>query len=134
MRAYLLAGGWEVPTEADTASKEPGDDMVAIRDGVTMVVEVKGYPSEGYADPRRSGEVRPTSPTSQAHHWLAQAILRSMRTIGRQPPVTVAMAFPSKPRYQGLLEEIWTAISSLGIIVFLVNEHGSVVVYNGPDR
>lgn len=134
MRAYLLARGWTIPREADTASKEPGDDLVATRDGVAMVVEVKGYPSDAYADPKRAGETKRTSPTNQADHWFAQAILRSMRTIDRQPPVTVAMAFPSKPRYRSLLAQTWTAISRLGITVFLVNEDRSVHQYDGPHQ
>ncbi len=134
MRAYLLKEGWTIPRQADTASKEPGDDLVATRDGATMVVEVKGYPSDGYADPRRSGEVKRASSTGQAQHWFAQAILRSMRTIDRHPPVTVAMAFPSMPRYRDLLEQTWKALSRLRIAVFLVKEDGSVLPYKGPNR
>jgi hypothetical protein len=134
MRAYLLTRGWTILREADTASKEPGDDLVATRDGVTMVVEVKGYPSHGYADPRRAGEVKRTSPTNQADHWFAQAILRCMTTIDRQPPVTVAVAFPSKPRYRSLLARTWTAIWRLGIAVFLVNEDLSVHQYKGLHK
>ena len=134
VRGYLLAQGWEVSAGADTASKTQGDDLVASRDGQTMVVEVKGYPSRGYADPRRSSEVKPTSPAGQANHWFGQAILRTMRTIDRQPPVTVAMAFPAKPRYETLLAETWSAIARLEITIFLVKEDGSVAVYAGPSR
>ena len=133
-RRYLLAQGWTVSKGADTASRTPGDDLVAARNGETMVVEVKGYPPRGYADPRRSSEVKPTSATSQAHHWFGQAILRTMRTINRRPPVTVAMAFPAKPRYEDLLAETWSAISRLRITVFLVHEDNSVSVYTGPGR
>jgi hypothetical protein len=121
-----------VPVGADTASKEQGDDLVATRGGETMVVEVKGYPSRGYADPKRAAEVKRTSPTSQAHHWFAQAMLRTTRTMDRRPPVTVAMAFPDRPRFLDLLAQTWSAISLLGIKVFLVHEDGSVSTYAGP--
>lgn len=35
-------------------------------DGQTAGVEVKGFPGCGYADPARAGEVKRTSPSTQA--------------------------------------------------------------------
>jgi len=128
----LTSQGWSVPVGADTASKEQGDDLVATRGGETMVVEVKGYPSRGYADPKRAAEVKRTSPTSQAHHWFAQAMLRTTRTMDRRPPVTVGDGIPDRPRFLDLLAQTWSAISLLGIKVFLVHEDGSVSTYAGP--
>jgi hypothetical protein len=127
MRGHLESQGWKIESEANTATKEPGDDIRATRDGQTMVVEVKGYPSDGYADPGRSGEVKPTSPTTQARHWFAQALLRSVRTVASRPDAVVAMAFPAKATYRRLLTESSSALQRLGIIVFLVDGDGSTV-------
>ncbi|MFL6140444.1 MAG: winged helix-turn-helix domain-containing protein [Labedaea sp.] len=43
---------------ADTASKARGTDVVATLDGQMLHIEVKGWPSSSYADPRRAGEVK----------------------------------------------------------------------------
>lgn len=126
VRRYLESEGWMIVSEANSATKEAGDDICAARNGRTLVVEVKGYPSAGYADPRRVGEVKPTNPTSQAKHWFAEALLRSLRTIGTRRDVLVMMAFPAKPRYQSLLIETGLVLKRLGITVFFVQDDGSV--------
>ena len=66
-----LAGeGWRILSVANTATKEHGIDVIASRDGRTVGVEVKGFPSRSYADPARAGEAKRTSPSTQAGHWL----------------------------------------------------------------
>lgn len=45
-----LAGeGWRILSVANTATKEHGVDVIASRDDQTVGVEVKGFPSRGYA-------------------------------------------------------------------------------------
>ena len=66
---FLLQDGWTIVGKADTHSKERGVDIQASRDGKTLLLEAKGYPSKNYRDPRRSGEVKPTNPTNQAQQW-----------------------------------------------------------------
>ena len=73
--SHLGAAGWQIVRVASTATKEQGDDVVASRDGAQLVVEIKGYPSSKYADPRRASEVKSASATLQAHHWLADALI-----------------------------------------------------------
>jgi Holliday junction resolvase-like predicted endonuclease len=49
-----LAGtGWRILSVANTATKEHGIDVIAEREGRTVGVEVKGFPSHNYADPAR---------------------------------------------------------------------------------
>ena len=62
----LVSDGWRILSVANTATKEHGIDVIAARDGQTVGVEVKGFPSRGYADPTRSSEVKRTSPSTQA--------------------------------------------------------------------
>ena len=61
----LVSDRWRILSVANTATKEHGIDVIAARDGQTVGVEVKGFPSRGYADPTRSGEVKRTSPSSR---------------------------------------------------------------------
>jgi hypothetical protein len=121
VRQLLVREGWVILSTADAARRSRGDDIRAIRDGITLVVEVKGYPSTTYADPRRQGEVKRTNPSLQAKHWLAEAVLRSIRTLGTQPETTVAIALPEHPRYWALLGEIAGSLERLGITVIVVS-------------
>jgi len=52
----LVARGYRVLSVANTATKEHGIDVIASRDGATVGVEVKGYPTRNYADPARASE------------------------------------------------------------------------------
>ena len=118
----LLADGWTIISRADTGAHQQGDDIRAIRGGTVMFVEVKGYPSRSYADSRRAGEVKPTNPTLQAHHWLAGAVLRSMRSLGAEPGVRAAIALPDFPRYRDLVVKIAVPLATLKMDVLWVSE------------
>ena len=69
----LIGHGWRVEAMADTATKARGVDVLAVRDARRLGAEVKGWPADGYADPRRAGETKPTLPSTQAGHWFSQA-------------------------------------------------------------
>lgn len=80
--AALVTEGWRILSVANTATKEHGVDVVAVRDGQTVGVEVKGFPSRRYADPARATETKRTTPSTQAGHWYAQAVLAATRLRG----------------------------------------------------
>jgi Holliday junction resolvase-like predicted endonuclease len=69
----LATDGWSILSVANTATKEHGIDVIASRDGHTIGIEVKGFPSRAYANPARAGEQKRTSLSTQAGHWYAQA-------------------------------------------------------------
>ncbi|MBM0207365.1 hypothetical protein JNW90_33590 [Micromonospora sp. STR1s_5] len=76
---HLADTGWRIEKKADTHSKERGVDLEASQAGRQLLIEVKGYPSTTYRDPRRAGEVKPTNPTNQAQQWYSRALLKAMR-------------------------------------------------------
>lgn len=61
------ASGWRILATADTATREAGVDIHAERDGVELVVEVKGYPRAGAA-----------SANTQARHYVGGALLTGL--------------------------------------------------------
>lgn len=126
LASHLVAEGWTITAQADTASREQGPDLVAVKDGLTLHVEAKGYPSVGYRDPARAGERKPTNPTQQAQHWLSHALLKAMRLQGAHPDAQVALAFPDFPRYRGLLGEVEAGVAKLGLWVLFVGADGGV--------
>jgi hypothetical protein len=123
---YLGASGWTVIGLADTASKARGFDIAAQQGNRHLVVEVKGFPSKDYADPRRAGETKRTIPLNQAPKWYAQAILKAMRTRGSLPSAEIAIGLPDYPRYRTLIQETEGSLRHLGFGVYLVDDQGEV--------
>lgn len=122
----LLATGWEVLSQANTATKERGIDVVATRDGRRAGIEVKGFPTRTYADPRRKAETKPTQPSTQAGHWYSQAILAAMRLRTRFPDYLSVIALPDFHRYRTLFEETRSSLRAADIHVWWVLQSGDV--------
>src|SRR5262249_30226688 len=125
----LVTAGWRIISVANTATKEHGVDVIASRDDQTLGIEVKGFPSQRYADPARANEVKPTRPSTQAGHWYAQAVLAAMRLRGKEPSWRNVIALPDYSRYRALYAETSGSLAAAGIEVWWVNEGGSV---DGP--
>ncbi|GAA1439372.1 hypothetical protein GCM10009641_46930 [Mycobacterium cookii] len=124
---HLRATGWTITRTANTATKEPGIDVVAERDRVRLGVEVKGYPTRGtYADPRRAGEVKKTNPATQARHWYSQAVLAAMRLRTHQPTWHSVIALPDFPTYRRLWVDTRSSLEAADIQVWFIREDGAV--------
>lgn len=122
----LAADGWRILSVANTATKEHGIDVIASLGGRTVGVEVKGFPSRNYADPSRAGEMKRTSPSTQAGHWYSQAVLAAMRLRGKEPGWSSVIALPDFPRYRDLFSETAGSLGAAQIEVWWVKEDGSV--------
>lgn len=122
----LAADGWRILSVANTATKEHGIDVIASRDGQTVGIEVKGFPSRGYADPARANEVKRTSPSTQAGHWYSQAVLAAMRLRGKEPGWRSVIALPDFPRYRALCAETAGSLAAAHIEVWWVDQAGTV--------
>jgi hypothetical protein len=135
---FLGASGWIVTGLADTASKARGFDITARQGSRHLVVEVKGFPSKDYADPRRAGEQKKTNPLNQAPKWYAQAILKAMRTRDSLPTAEIAIGLPDYPRYRTLIQQTEGSLRDLGLGIYLVGDRGDVTCVvphrQGPAR
>ena len=130
---FLIGRGWSVLSQADTRTKQQGVDLHVSRNGSELLIEVKGYPSIGYRDPKRAGEKKPTNPSVQASHWFAHALLKALRLRSKHPAATAVMAFPDFPRYRSFFGEIGQALAELRVGVCFVNEEGSVDAVGLPE-
>ena len=122
----LAAAGWTIRSVANTTTKERGVDVIAEHAGLTIGIEVKGFPSRTYADPSRAGETKPTAPSTQAGHWFAQAILAAMRLRSREPDWHSVIALPNFPRYRNLHTETMDSLRAAQIEVWWVHADGTV--------
>jgi Holliday junction resolvase-like predicted endonuclease len=122
----LATDGWSILSVANTATKEHGIDVIASRDGRSIGIEVKGFPSRAYANPARAGEQKRTSPSTQAGHWYAQAVLAAMRLRGKEPAWRSVIALPDFPRYRDLHSETVGSLEAAGIEVWWVDRTGAL--------
>lgn len=126
--AFLAREGWTLSSEANTDTRERGIDVVAAKNGLTVGIEVKGYPGTAYADPRRAGEVKASHPSVQAGTYFAQAILTAMRLRASRPEMLSVIAVPDAPRFRALAAEVHGSLTAAGIGVWLIDEDGGVDV------
>lgn len=124
---WLGKEGCTIISVADTRSRERGIDVRAEKSGVSILVEVKGFPSRNYRDERKAGQIKPTNPTVQARHWFAHAILKAMRLQYAEPSARVFLGFPDFPVYRQLAKETEGALAKIGIGLWFVTEAGDVI-------
>jgi len=93
---YLAGQGYSVMSVADTASRQRGKDIEAVKDGKPVWVSVKGYP--------RGTEK--TNPTTQASHWFKQAVFDILEYRGEDSSAELGLALPDFPRYRDLAARI----------------------------
>jgi hypothetical protein len=131
---FLSQEGWTIVGKADTHSKERGVDIQASRDGRTLLLEAKGYPSKNYRDPRRAEETKPTNPTNQAQQWYSHALLKVMRLQTKHPEAVVALGFPDFPRYRALFGETRGGLAKLGVAVLTAYADGTVTTWGSHGQ
>ena len=117
---YLKANGWTVQSEADTASREQGKDIVARNPlGELLWVTVKGFPE-------RSKNV-------QARHWFAGAHHDLARYRNEDGNALLAMGLPHGFKtYEGLIKRDDAVRRFLGYRVYWVRADGTVSVEPVP--
>lgn len=123
---YLATNNWQVQSVSDTAARSHGIDIVAVKDGITIGVEVKGFPSKRYSDPSRAHETKPTQPATQARVWFASALLASLRLRTRQPSMVSVIALPEFVTYKSLYQDTKRSLDLIGVRVWWVAEDGRV--------
>ncbi len=124
--ASLATEDWFIEHVSDTQRRERGVDIRASRERTLLLVEVKGYPSVNYQRGPQQGQPKPTNPLLQSKHWFAEALLAAILLQAAEPDARIAIGLPEVPRYLNLLEKTESALKTLGIIVYLVNEQGRV--------
>jgi len=131
--------GFQIIRSADPGKKERGPDIFAQRrlsDGSfeRRRVAVKGYPSERYVDGERRGEKKRTDPSTQARHWFGEALLELVLAKSKDENLQIALGLPDKKVYRNLLKRIKWFREKVGLLCYLVDEHGEVNMYSVGER
>lgn len=111
---YLVHNNCEIRSVADTASRLPGVDIIAITaEGKELWISVKGYPDK--------------SPNVQARHWFSGAVFDLILYHGENPDVQLGIALPyGFATYKNLLPRIKWLKETLAFHVYWVNENKEV--------
>jgi hypothetical protein len=100
-------------------------DVLAIKSPRRLGAELKGWPSIGYADPRRAAETKRTQPSTQAGHWFSQALFKAIMLLDSHPGHESLVVLPDYPRYEDLAQRTRTGRRAANIHVILLGRDGS---------
>ncbi len=115
--AHLARQGFELLQVVDTASKAPGVDIIAEREGRELWVTVKGYPA---------GTSR-TNPGTQSRHWFSHAMFDVVRYRTERSDIDLGVGLPdSFASYANLAKMAAWLKESAPFTFFWVAEDGSV--------
>lgn len=117
---HLSFSGWEISSSANTATREAGKDIVAVKDGKELWVSVKGWPEK--------------SINTQARHWFSGALFDLVLYRDLDPAALLAIGIPGRfSTYTNLIERVRWLRCNLPFEIFLVSEDGSVEVIKAPN-
>lgn len=131
--AYLQKEGWTVKRTANTETREAGVDIHAQKSSEVLLVEVKGYPSTVYERGERKGQPKRTNPPTQARHWYGEVLFSAILRQAEHPTATVAIALPKFTPFTNLVRRMRHALTKLGIVVYVVEDSGTVKVISPTD-
>lgn len=86
----------------------------------------RGSPAAATPTPARAGEIKRTSPSTQAGHWYSQAVLAAMRLRSKEPAWRSVIALPDFSRYRDLYAETSGSLAAAQIDVWWVDQTGEV--------
>jgi len=115
---YLKANHHKILSMADTASRQQGIDIIGELDSKQIWITVKGYPK---GTPK-------TSPSTQAGHWLKQAIFDILVYRQKDNNVRLAVALPDFKSYRSLAQKIQWIKPIADFDYYWVNDSGVVTV------
>jgi len=125
IRDYLASAGYQILKFNEDKTKK-GHDIEAKKDGVMMVVEVKGYPSDKYVRGDNKGQKKPTHPKLQVKHWFSEALLTLLFAKCNDWDTNISFGLPDLPKYRELIEKMAPMMKYAKIECFFVKENGDV--------
>lgn len=127
IKEFLIVQGYTIQRFNDN-KKAKGHDLVAVRDGKILIVEVKGFPSDKYVSGINKGQKKRTHPNLQSKHWYSEALTALLFAKSQDWDVTVAMGLPYHDKYLEIIKKLRTINEKIGIVYFIVNESNEVEI------
>jgi Holliday junction resolvase-like predicted endonuclease len=130
--SFLRLNGYEIVKDNSGKINERGEDIIATKNGIHLLVEVKGYPTEFHTKGTNKGQKKKTKPKLQAKHWFSEAIFTTIAnyTKHKDKKIELGLGLPKHERYLELAKKIkpFFVDKKLDLKVFFVDESGKVTV------
>jgi Holliday junction resolvase-like predicted endonuclease len=127
---FLKGKDYKIIKDNSSKISERGEDIVALKDGITLIVEVKGYPTEFHTKGKNKGQKKNTNPKLQAKHWFSEGIFTLMKSYSKYSDIKIeiALGLPKHQRYIELIEMVKPFFIRYGVDlkVFLVDDNSTV--------
>jgi|GEM_PF-1949635 len=124
---HLANDSWRIRRVADTHSREHGVDIEADRNGVSLLVEVKGYPSATYLKGPNEGQKKSFGVGAQARTYFGNAVLTGLLMRSDNAKARVVLAFPALETFQTLARRSTNPLGLARIEIWLVEDDGQVI-------
>jgi 5S rRNA maturation endonuclease (ribonuclease M5) len=131
---YLRNNNYTISKDNSDNIKAKGIDIIGEKDGITELIEVKGYPSEFYVNGTNKGNIKRTKPKQQAKHWFSEVLLSCIYNYGnykgKYKSIQLAIAFPKKDRYFELLKGVshFFIDNKIRIKIYFVDKNGKITI------
>jgi hypothetical protein len=114
--------------EQRALATQHGHDIVAHKDGVSLIVEAKGAGSSKAGTARYGKEFAP----NQVFDHVAKAVLKALRVVSTGT-ARAGVALPDNASHRREVEQIRSALHQAGVIVFWVDELSEVRIETPRD-
>lgn len=128
---YLIECNYAIIQDNTENKAAKGVDIIAIKDSVQELVEVKGYPSIYFVNGDKKGQKNKTNPHLQSTHWFSGCLSSTLKNF-ESKETKLAMAFPACSRYEELVikNQKYFTENDLDVKVYFIDEQGSITISN----
>lgn len=126
---HLVKDGFKILQHADCERKEHGPDILAMKDNIKRIIEVKGFPSERYTVDShlgKKGEKKRASRHAQSRVWFSEALMEVLLSKCEDNKLELSLGFPRFPNYLRLIDRTQWLREVLRIKCYIVSENGEV--------
>ena len=133
---YLKNNDYKIAKDNSDNIKAKGIDIIGIKNGITELIEVKGFPSNYYVNGKNKGKIKQTKPKQQAKHWFSEVLLSCIYNYGNYKEIyeniQLAIAFPKKDRYFELINGVseFFTDNKISIKVYFIDKDGKITTEN----
>ncbi len=133
---HLQSKGFEILKDNSKNIRARGVDIIAVKDGITELIEVKGYPTDFYTKGEKKGLPKKTNPKLQAEHWFSEVLLSTIYNYQKyqtnKQNLQLAIAFPLFDRYTDIIKNTSDFFIDfrIDIKVYFINEKGLIMENN----
>lgn len=128
--AFLKLQDYKIIKDNSSKISERGEDIIASKNETTLIIEVKGYPTEFHTKGKNKGQKKNTNPKLQAKHWFSEGLFALMKSYSKytDTKIEIALGLPKHQRYDELLEMVKAFFTEhrIGLKIFFVDDQNIV--------